>query len=262
VTNFEGLADNLRESFRVLAAVKPGGDVVELPGVSIASLSVSFQMFNAAFLSQPVDSQTELERRLAAAREFFHNRNTRWSFWICDDWLANGVRRNLSRSCENFGLRLSSDMPGLVAEAILPPTRRLPPLDVRLVQSNDTLQDFRALGSTCFHVPMAWFSEVFDIDVAARQQFICWVGYANGIPVTTAATVTSHGVIGVYNVATSPGHRQHGYAEAITRHAIGAALRETEAESVILQSTSMGLPLYERIGFQIVSRILVYNSVP
>lgn len=262
VTTFHGLTDNLRQSFRVLAAPKARGAVVELPGVSIASLGVTFQMFNAAFLSQPVDSGVELQRRLAAASEYFHNQQMRWSFWICEDWLAFPVRRRLSRSCESFGLRLSSDMPGLAAEFIRPPSRKLPPIDVRLVQSREALDDFRCIGSTSFHVPHAWFSEVFDLDVARRQEFVCWVGYANGAPVATAATVSSHGVIGVYNVATAPDYRQRGYAEAITRYSIDTALRETDAESVILQSTSQGLSLYERIGFHIVSRILVYNSTP
>lgn len=262
VTSFHCLADNLRQSFRALAGGKPFGHVVELPGVSIASLGVSFQMFNAAFPSQTIETQAELQQRLAAACEYFNRHKLRWAFWVCEDWLAVPVRHKLSGTCADFGLRLSSDMPGLSADALAPPARSLPPLDVRLVRSRETLDDFRALGSTCFHVPMSWFSEVFDYSVAARQDFICWVGYLNGRPVTTAATIASHGVIGVYNVATDPAHRHKGYAEAITRYAIDAALRATEAESVILQSTAQGLRLYERMGFQMVTRILVYNSTP
>jgi predicted GNAT family N-acyltransferase len=103
---------------------------------------------------------------------------------------------------------------------------------------------------------------VFDLEVARRQEFVCWVGYADGAAVATAATVSSHGVIGVYNVATGPAFRKRGYAETITRQAIHSALRETEAEGVILQSTTQGLRLYEHMGFQTVSRVLVYNSIP
>jgi GNAT superfamily N-acetyltransferase len=262
VTTFRGLADNLRHSFRVLARIKARGHVVELPGVSIASLGVAFQMFNAAFMSQPVDNEAELERRLAVAAEFFQTRGTRWSFWICEDWLATGVRRKLSRMCNDYGLRLASDMPGMMAEELRAPSRKLPPLDVRLVRSEETLEHFRKIGSASFHVPQTWFAEVFDLDVAARQEFVCWVGYASGVPVATAATVSSHGVIGVYNVSTAPEFRKRGYAETITRQAIDSALRETEAEGVILQSTSQGLRLYEHMGFEIVSRVLVYNSMP
>lgn len=262
MTGFHSLADNLRESFRSLADGKPYGSVLELPGVSIASLGVAFQMFNAAFPSQLIGSPAELGQRLGVASEYFSANNLRWSFWICEDWLAVPVRRKLSQICQDFGLRLSAEMPGLAAEEICRPTRKIPPLDVRLVRSAETLEDFRALGSTCFHVPPAWFSEVFDSRVPQHQKFICWVGYANGVPVATAATISSHGVIGVYNVATAQDYRQRGYAEAITRYAIDAALRETDAERVVLQSTSQGMNLYARMGFQVVTRILVYNSTP
>ena len=262
MTGFHSLADNLRESFRALAAGKPHGSVLELPGVSIASLGVAFQMFNAAFPSQFIESPAELALRLAVAAEYFRANNQRWAFWICEDWLAIPVRRKLSQACLDFGLRLSAEMPGLAAEAICPPTRKTPPLDVRLVRSAEALEDFRILGSTCFHVPPAWFSEVFDTEVPQHQKFICWVGYASGVPVATAATISSHGVVGVYNVATVREYRQRGYAEAITRYVIDAALRENEAERVVLQSTSQGLNLYARIGFKVVTRVLVYNSTP
>lgn len=262
LTRFHALADNLRESFRVLARVKPNGSVVELPGVSVASLGVTFQMFNAAFLSQPVEDMEELMQRLESASVYFKDHQIRWSFWICEDWLAPAVRSKLSRTCEMFGLRLSSDMPGLSAGAIRPASRKLPPIDVRVVKSRETLQDFRSIGSSCFHVPLAWFSEVFDMDIATRHEFVCWVAYNNGVPVSTAATVTSHGVIGVYNVATAADYRQRGYAEALTRSAIASALQQNEAEGVILQSTSQGLRLYETMGFHVISRVLVYNSTP
>jgi ribosomal protein S18 acetylase RimI-like enzyme len=260
--SFHAVADNLRQSFRVLAAGRPRAGVLELPGVSIASLGVTFQMFNAAFPNAPVETRAVLEERLRAARDHFDSQALRWALWICEDFLATGIRRKLSGTCETLGLRLSSEMPGMAAERILPPSRKLPAMNVRRVDSPQTLEDFRALGSICFHVPMAWFSEVFDGRISPNYPFVCWVGYREGEPVATAATVTSDGVMGLYNIATSPDYRHQGYGEAITRHAIDAALRVTQANSIVLQSTSLGMRLYERMGFQPVTRVLVYSSVP
>ena len=217
-------------------------------------------MFNAAFLSEPVETQLELEDRLRTAGGYFSSRKLPWAFWICEDWLAAAIRRKLSRACQTYGLRLSAEMPGMATGHLRPPTRNLPEMEVRAMEQGTTLNDFRALGSTCFHVPITWFSEVFDERVAERRIFRCWVGYREGTPVATAATVLSGRALGLYNVATAPEHRKHGYAEAITRFSIGQALGEAPARRLVLQSTSQGHRLYDRMGFYPVTRVLVYNS--
>ena len=148
----------------------------------------------------------------------------------------------------------------MATDRLRPPTRTLPEMEVRPMEPGITLDDFRALGSTCFHVPIAWFSEVFDERVAERQAFRCWVGYRDGAPVATAASVISERALGIYNVGTAPEYRKHGYAEAITRFAIDAGSREGEARRLVLQSTSQGHRLYDRMGFYPVTRVLVYNS--
>ena len=257
--SFRDVAENLRQSFRTLADGRPGAEVVELAGVSIASLGVAFQMFNAAFLSEPVETQQELEDRLHTAAGYFASRGLPWAFWICEDWLDAAIRRKLSRACQTHGLRLSAEMPGMATARLRPPTRALPQIEVRPMEPGATLTDFRALGSTCFHVPIAWFSEVFDERVAERNVFHCWVGYRGGVPVATAASVLSERALGIYNVATAPEHRKHGYAEAITRFAIDAGSAEN-APRLVLQSTSHGRRLYDRMGFYPVTTVLVYNS--
>jgi ribosomal protein S18 acetylase RimI-like enzyme len=148
----------------------------------------------------------------------------------------------------------------MTAESILSPVRRLPDLEVRRVETEKILNDFRAIGATCFHVPIVWFSEVFDERLAQRNAFVCWVGYRDKMPVATAASVTADGTLGIYNVATLPDHRKRGYGEAVMRHAIETGARDNGAARFVLQSTAAGQRLYERMGFQPVTRVLVYNS--
>src|ERR1017187_7188775 len=68
---FESVAANLRESFRVVAAHRAAGELQEMDGVSIASAGVAFQMFNAAFLSAPVVSEGTMDLRVGAAAVHF-----------------------------------------------------------------------------------------------------------------------------------------------------------------------------------------------
>ena len=124
--NFLPVEENLRQSFRVLAVDRPGADVIELPGLSIASLGAKFQMFNAAFLNSAAD-QADFERRLDTAQAHFRSRALPWALWICEDWLDRPLRRRLSQTCQKYGLRLSSEMPGMAAAEMDKPRRWLPP---------------------------------------------------------------------------------------------------------------------------------------
>ena len=255
----QAIAENLRESFRIIAASRAGGEVRELKGVSIASASVAFQMFNAAFLSSPVASEAELARRILLPDLHFHSRGLEWAYWVCQDLLDSATLRRSRRLFEQHGLRQSVELPGMVAETVLPPVRPLPELDVRRVEAGATRDAFCAIGSVCFHVPITWFTEVFDSD-SVWERFRGYVGYLDGELVCTTAIIPGGGTLGVYNVATLPGHQRRGYGEAVMRHALADARRQHRTEGVILQSTPAGLHLYERMGFQSITRIAVYAS--
>ena len=257
--DFQTVADNLRESFRVIAASRAAGEIREIRGVSIASAGVAFQMFNAAFLSAPSPSEADLAQRIALPATHFGARGLEWAYWVCEGWLDPRCRRRARQVFERHGMRHSVDLPGMVAESLSPPAGPLPPLDIRRVRDGSTRQAFCAIGSTCFHVPSAWFREVFDTD-SVWDRFAAYVGYVDGEPVSTAAVVTGAGAAGVYNVATLPEFRRRGYGEAVMRHALAEARREHGIARSILQSTPAGLKLYERMGYRTVTKVSVYAS--
>ena len=257
--NFENVADNLRESFRAVAAGRAPGEIRELRGVSIASAGVTFQMFNAAFLSTPVATEAELAQRIMLPSVHFNARGLEWAYWVCEDRLEARARRRSRQVFEKHGLRHSVDLPGMVAERILPPVKDLPKLEIRRVGDAATRDAFCAIGSVCFHVPIPWFREVFDND-GVWGRFIGYVGYMDGEPVSTAAAVMGGGAIGVYNVATLPEHQRRGHGEAVMRHALAEARRQHGVEQAILQSTPAGHRLYERMGFRTVTNVAVYAS--
>ena len=256
---FELVANNLRESFRVVAGSRAGGEVRELRGASIASAGVTFQMFNAAFLAEPVATEAELIQRILLPSVHFQARGLEWAYWVCEDFLEGRVRKRSRRIFEQHGLRLSTELPGMIAEQLEPPVKALPRLEVRRVCGEATRAAFCEIGSVCFHVPIPWFREVFDSE-SVWERFIGYVGYSEGEPVSTAAVVIGGGAVGVYNVATLPGEQRRGYGECIMRHALAEARREHGAAPLILQSTPAGLKLYQRMGFRTVARVAVYSS--
>ncbi|HLY19298.1 MAG TPA: GNAT family N-acetyltransferase [Bryobacteraceae bacterium] len=256
---FESVASNLRQSFRVVAAHRAGGELREMEGVSIASAGVAFQMFNAAFLSAPVSSELQLDRRAAQAAVHFAARGQRWAYWICHGWLESRARKRLQPLLHTHHLYQAVELPGMLAETLLPPARQLPPVDVRRVSNGPVKDAFCAIGSLCFNVPLPWFCEVFD-GGRVWDEFAAYVGYVNGQPVSTAATVIGGGVVGVYNVATLPDHRRGGFGEAVMRHALEQARLEHGLSRSILQSTPQGFELYRRMGYRTVTSVAVFCS--
>ena len=256
---FENVADNLRESFRAVAAARTAGEVRELPGASVASAGVTFQMFNAAFLSGPVEDEAQLEQRILLPMMHFNLRGYEWAYWVCEGWLEPRARRRSREVFERNGLRHAVDLPGMVAESVAPPLKPLPRVDVRRVGDRATRDAFCAIGSVCFHVPLAWFREVFDNE-GVWERFAGYVGYAGDEPVSTAAIVVGGGAAGVYNVATMPEWQHRGYGEAVMRHALAESRKEHGLERSILQSTPAGYRLYQRMGYRTVTKVAVYAS--
>jgi len=257
---FQNVEENLRHSFRALAEDRRSGDVREIGGVAIASAGTSFQMFNAAFLSSPVADAADLERRTLIARVQFESRGLEWSFWVCEDLLPPRLRKQAERIFNRCGLRLAVQLPGMCADRLLPPRRALPELEIRRVDDDATRLAFCDIGCTCFHVPLNWFREIFLRRRLWENGFVGWIGYLDGEPVVTAATVTAAGAVGVYNVATLPAHRRRGHGEAIVRYALDRARRESGCERTILQATDYGLQLYLSMGYRTVTTVNVYAS--
>ncbi len=257
--NFETVSDNLRESFRVIAASRAAGENRELRGVSIASAGATFQMFNSAFLSEPVTGDADLTQRILLADAHFNTRGQEWAYWVCEDWLPGASRKRYRHLFERLGLRHSVDLPGMVAEQVAPPARRLPAMEVLRVCPGPVRDAFCAIGALCFNVPVTWFGEVFD-SASVWENFAGYVAYVNQEPVSTAAIVLGGSAMGVYNVATVPGHRRRGYGEAVMRYALeDTASRHGIARSV-LQSTPAGYKLYQRMGYRTVTQVGVFSS--
>ena len=257
--DFACVEGNLRDSFRVLARYSSKGEVREYPCLTIASAGVAFQMFNAAFLSAPVASEAHLERLIAQCAVHFGARGLEWACWVCEDWLDRGIRRRAPGVFRNQHLHASLEMPGMVAECLLPPRRPLPVIEVRPVGPGSVREDFCAIGSICFGVPLPWFREVFT-STKLWDEFTAYVAYVDGEPAATAATVFGSGVVGVYNVGTLPQHQRRGYGEAVMRHALDQARLRHGITRTILQSSRQGYALYRRMGYRDVTRVVVYSS--
>jgi ribosomal protein S18 acetylase RimI-like enzyme len=87
------------------------------------------------------------------------------------------------------------------------------------------------------------------------------IGVLDGVPVATASLVVAGGAAGIYNVGTLEPARRRGIGAAMT----AAAVRRGAARGLhlaTLQASTMGRPIYERMGFRFVCDFVPYRSPP
>jgi ribosomal protein S18 acetylase RimI-like enzyme len=135
-------------------------------------------------------------------------------------------------------------------------------LEIRRVSTWEELDTYVGVFAPILS-PSPEFTEVFvrasrAIGLAEEVPEEHFLGYLHGEPVATASLVTAGGAAGIYNVTTVEAARGRGIGAAMTvaaaRH--GASRGFTLAT---LQASTMGRPVYERIGFEFVCDLVPYR---
>jgi hypothetical protein len=127
------------------------------------------------------------------------------------------------------------------------------------VEDDETLKQWIHVASIGFGVPKdiqeVWFK--FFTYAACTLPFRTYLALLNGEPVGTSQLFVSAGVAGIYNVTCLPKARGQGIGAAIT----SAPLLEAQMMGYrigILQASSMGYKVYQRLGFQDFGKLSVY----
>lgn len=253
------ITSNLGEAMRFFGRARPDAEIHEMPGVSVIYCGLDYAAFNAGVMgnSSPGDD-AELERRIEAPARHFESRGLRWSYWYCDDLVGRSLLSRARALLQRHGLVELTDAPGMVAQRLAPPARELPAIEVRAVSDEATRSAFAHITSLSFEVPWTICRDVYGSERAWQGSFRGYVGFVDGLAVSTTAVVVAAGVAGIYSVGTLPGKRGRGYAEALMRDVLDRIRAETGVERTVLQSTRTGFAMYARMGYEPVTNFSVY----
>ena len=94
---------------------------------------------------------------------------------------------------------------------------------------------------------------ITDVDRFTEPHIGSVVAYLDGVPSAAAQLLLSHGIGGVYWVGTVESARGKGLGEVVTRAVTNRAF-ELGAAAVTLQASSMGEPIYARLGYETLYR--------
>lgn len=182
---------------------------------------------------------------------------TRWYIW------PSSSPAELGDHLVTAGLAHGDDSPLMARELTLPLAPAPLPSGVRVERVDDP-ETFAhwvsvAVGGFEFgetHREAALF-RTLGYDEGVRQ-YLAWL---DGEPVAVATLFLADERAGIFNVATLPEARGRGIGSAITARCLQDA-RDAACRYALLSSSAMGLPVYQRLGFETVAMLEHYGWRP
>jgi ribosomal protein S18 acetylase RimI-like enzyme len=250
---------NLLEFGRHDARWQSSYEVVDESGVLLVAGASDFAAFNNGVFR--TDDARDASEVVSRARAFFGARGRGFSLWarlVPEDG-------DLVRAAEAHGLGRLFDYPQMICRR--PVTGRALPagVELRWVVDGLGMADFAAVCGEAYatygtpeEVTASHFGRV-DRFTEPHVQSV--VAYHDGAPVAAAQILSTHGIAGVYWVATVPAARGRGLAEVCTAAVTNRGF-ELGAANVQLQASSMGEPIYRRMGYEELYRYAFYLAGP
>lgn len=219
------------------------GAVYEEEGLLAVSTGIPVAWLNILFVTRPLRLP---EQQLQRAFAFFAERGADYVVRIRD-----GLDPRTELALEAMGLPYSDTVPGMASTNLDAP-RSPSEMRIATVVDDAMLGDFCAVAAAGYGFPEDISRSLFAPQFLREAEVESYVGYVESVPVATSTLVFGGKVAGVHNVATHPDFRRRGYGEALTWRAIerGAS---AGCDLAALQSSEMGQPIYERMGFRVVS---------
>ncbi len=237
----------------------PGCDAVIDRDVVYGTLAIPVPPLNfvigTRFQADTADDRIDRVVRWFAKREMPH------LWWV---GLEDEPRDLGDRLIRHGLVRDDTSLPGMVARLDHLPIEALPAsVTVERVADEATYRSACAVFAAGFSAPPEFGAALekiaaigFTDDVPLRT----FLARVDGVPVATSLGIRTGDVLGIFNVATLPDVRGRGIGRAVTL----AAMRDGAAEGcavAVLQSSQIGHPVYERLGFRDFGEYVAYVNV-
>lgn len=234
-----------RESVRRTPAT---GEIVERDGILLFATASDFPLLaNGAFRLDPT---VAADRVIDAADEWFGERGRGWSLGA-SSWA--GGDDDLVAAAHARGLVPLTDMPGMVCDARLADVAPPDGVDLRVLSGAEDEAAFVEMidrAYTSLGLPEGVLAAMAPVPGRAAPGHEVTVGAFEGDVLLSGAQVLfSHGIAGVYAVGTAEAARGRGLAELVTRAVTNLGF-DGGAPAVTLQASSMGEPIYRRMGYR------------
>jgi GNAT superfamily N-acetyltransferase len=226
--------------YRTLAHHCVAGELRDRPGVFAFTSGVPVSLFNGLIVTAPAEVD-----EVGAALDWLDARAVSYRAWVVPELAAAA-----GDALRAHGLELeAAAYPGMVLRPVPTPPAAPDGIEVVPVDADD-MEEFLGVGLDAGRpsgLGEAIYSPAFA--GAANVQLFC--ARLDGRAVGTSVAIQSEGASGVVAVGTLPQARRRGIGAALTWAAVAAGA-ERGHDTIVLQASPMGFPLYTAMGFRTV----------
>jgi GNAT superfamily N-acetyltransferase len=238
--------ENLLATFTAAIGNAPGGFVRRADGVAVLASGLPIAFFNQI----TIENDRATAEGVAAAVAVMRERGQPFVVHV-----RQGTDDRFRSLMDALGLTLPAGvapMPGMALYPI-PRSRAALPLghEIRRITDAQGMEDHVRTCALGFGMPADMLRAIVGPATWQHPATTVYVGYTGGQPVTAGLSVRTGRTVGVYNIATIESARRHGLGAAMTERVVADAAAEG-CDVAILQSSEMGRPVYERLGYRTV----------
>lgn len=162
---------------------------------------------------------------------------------------------NMNEKLESLGFTSIGNQTPLMSKDLenLPEPKEVSCLEIRPVRTEKEMQTFNEVIGSRWDLGEGVFKMKYDVECkygfsedSPRQMYL---GYLNGVPVSSNFLFYDDDVVGLYKIATVPEYGRRGIGTALTLMPLFDA-RDRGYNVAILQSSPIGYKVYERLGFR------------
>ena len=226
---------------------RAAGAIVERDGVLLFATGSAFPVLvNGAFR---VDPSVDADHVIDIADTWFAERQRGWSLGTTS-WSDRD--HDLIEAASRHGLHPTANTPGMVCHERLEDAVASSGIELRTLTTDAEAAAFVAMNDaayTSLGMPPGVFAAVQCAPFRSTPHTITVGAFDNEELVSGAQVTFSHGIAEVYGVGTALHARGRGLAELVTRAVTNIGF-DGGVPYVTLQATSMGEPIYRKMGYR------------
>ena len=163
--------------------------------------------------------------------------------------LRPGAPERLTALAEQRGMVKEEPIPLMALEGTRGPEAAgvVTPLRIRQLAPDEAFLH-ASIAARGFETSEEPFAQLMTPEMLRRPGARCYVGMIGDDVVTTGVGVTLGDFVGIFNVATPPEHRHHGFGAAVAARAASDGFA-SGARWAYLQSSRAGHGIYVRLGY-------------